>query len=383
MLYEFLSANREELIHRCRAKVVARTAPCPTEPELKYGIPLFLEQLTGILRQAETANQGVPAGLARDNSAKLKAPANLTQTAASHGSELLQQGFTVDQVVHDYGDLCQAITELAVEQNASIATDEFRTLNKCLDDAIAEAVTEYGRERDRLLTDEGATAANERLGFLAHELRNLLNSAMLAVDAIKGGKVGLTGATGAVLDRSLLGLRDLIERTLAEVRLSAGISARRTRVSVSELISGIQIAAILEAKVKGVELTCGPVAPGLWITADPYLLSAALTNLLQNGFKFTRPRGRVSLSVRATAERVLIEVADECGGLAAGKAEEMFLPFEQHSSDRSGLGLGLSISRRSVIENGGELYVRNLPGTGCVFTIDLPLMPAAAAPRKS
>ena len=77
-----------------------------------------------------------------------------------HGHELLLQGFTVSQVVHDYGDVCQAITELAVEMNAPISTDDFRMLNKCLDDAIAGAVTEFGREQNQSTLD-GETCARE------------------------------------------------------------------------------------------------------------------------------------------------------------------------------------------------------------------------------
>jgi signal transduction histidine kinase len=68
----------------------------------------------------------------------------------------------------------------------------------------------------------------------------------------------------------------------------------------------------------------------------------------------------------------MIEVKDECGGLPDGKAEELFRPFEQKSSDRTGLGLGLSISRRAVQANDGTLSVRNIAGVGCIFTIDFP-----------
>lgn len=127
-------------------------------------------------------------------------------TAARHGRELLQHGFTVDQVVHDYGDLCQAITDLAFERDAPFEVDEFRTLNRCLDNAIAGSVTEFIYQRDLLLEDAGVHALNDRLGFLAHELRSLIQTATLAVTAIKAGNVGLAGATGAVLDRSLIGL---------------------------------------------------------------------------------------------------------------------------------------------------------------------------------
>jgi signal transduction histidine kinase len=102
-----------------------------------------------------------------------------------------------------------------------------------------------------------------------------------------------------------------------------------------------------------------------------------MSNLLQNAFKFT-PTGTVVLSARATDERVFLEVADECGGLPAGKAAELFLPFTQRSADRSGLGLGLAIALRSARACGGELHVRDVPGYGCVFTIELPRQPAAS-----
>ena len=60
-------------------------------------------------------------------------------SAAKHGSDLLAMGFTVSQVVHDYGDVCQAITELAIEKRAKISAEDFHTLNRCLDTAIAES----------------------------------------------------------------------------------------------------------------------------------------------------------------------------------------------------------------------------------------------------
>ena len=64
-------------------------------------------------------------------------------TAGKHGQELLEQGFSIGQVVHDYGDLCQAVMELAAEIHASISVGEFHTLNRCLDNAIAQAVTAH------------------------------------------------------------------------------------------------------------------------------------------------------------------------------------------------------------------------------------------------
>lgn len=362
MLHEFLTANRDELVRRCRARVSQRIAPMPTAIELEHGIPLFLDQLIATLR----GELGAP----DEGSSQL--PAEIGTTAGKHGNELLREGFTVDQVVHDYGDLCQSFTELASEKKVNVEVDEYRTFNRCLDDAIADAVTAYGSARDKIMSSRGAQEMNERLGSLAHELRNLLNSAILAFDAIKSGNVAITGATGRVLDRSLLALRDTIDRSLAEVRLGAGLAVHREPINVSDFVHELQVAAAMDAGVREIAFEVAPIDNGLAVDADRQMLGSALSNLLQNAFKFSRRNGSVSLTVRAAGERILIEVADDCGGLPDGKAEELFRPFEQKSSDRSGVGLGLSISRRAVEANDGNLSVRNVPGKGCVFTIDLP-----------
>ena len=372
MLHEFLDANRTELIERCRAKVALRPAPRPTPKEMEHGIPLFLGQLIETLRLEQGHGAAKNPGISGPSQPERHVPSEIATAATKHGHELLRQGFTVDQVVHDYGDLCQAVTELAIEKKAPVSADEFHTLNRCLDDAIADAVTEFGWQRDQLISEMGNRAMSERLGFLAHELRNFLNTAMLSFAAIKSGSVGLNGATAAVLDKSLVGLRDLIDRALADVRLAAGVPTQLDYVAVVRFIAEVQVAASLEAKAKGCEFTVFPVEPGLAVHADKQLLYSAVSNLLQNAFKFTRPHGHVSLKAYGTGDRVLIEVEDQCGGLPPGKAEAMFLSFEQHHADRSGLGLGLSISRRAVEACGGKLRVRDMPGIGCVFTIDLP-----------
>ena len=370
MLHKFLSANRTDLIDRCRAKVAQRS-PGAAERELQHGITPFLEQLIRTLRVEQTAKPM--------RSRKISGPAGgqtalseIGETASQHGRELLQHGYSVEEVVHDYGDLCQAITDLAFERDAPISTDEFRTLNRCLDNAIAIAVTEFGYLRDSDLADKQAIALNERLGFFAHELRNQLATATLALSIIKMGNVGLSGATGTVLDRSLVGLRNLIDRSLAEVRMTAGLPVELQVFSLNDFIAEIKVSASLEADVKHCVLFVADVDARLAITGDRDLLLSAVGNLLQNAFKFTHPHSEVTLNAYASADRILIDVEDNCGGLPPGKADHLFRPFVQGGGDTSGLGLGLSIARRSVEANGGVLCVRDVPGTGCVFTIDLP-----------
>jgi signal transduction histidine kinase len=207
---------------------------------------------------------------------------------------------------------------------------------------------------------------------LVHELRNLLHAATLSFDIIKRGAVGVGGSTGAVHARSLAGLTTLVERALAEVRLESG-RPHLQRLLLVEFIEEVSLIAEMQAEARGVKFSTHPVGDGdLAVDADRQLLGSAVSNLLQNAFKFTRPGGMVSLVTRATGNRVLIEISDECGGLPDGKAEELFLPFTQAGADRSGLGLGLSIALAAVRLNSGFLTVRDLPGSGCVFTIDLP-----------
>jgi len=297
--------------------------------------------------------------------------------ATEHGHELRKHGYTVNQVVHGYGDLCQAITELAIQESASVSPEDFKTLNGCLDNAIASAVTEFAREREEMISESESRAMSERLGFLAHELRNFLNTAILSFAAIKSGSVAVNGATSAIVDRSLVGLRDLIDHALADVRLEAGMPTRLEPVAVDRFIAEAQVSAALGARAKGCSFTVAPVERGLRVCVDRQMLSSSVSNLLQNAFKFTRSHSHVTLRAYGREERVLIEVEDECGGLPAGKEKTLFTSFQQHGVDRSGLGLGLSISRRAVEACGGTLGVRDMPGLGCVFPIDLPRLTAA------
>ena len=275
-------------------------------------------------------------------------------------------------MVHDYGDLCQSITDLAFERDAPFSIDEFRTLNRCLDNAIADAVSEFNLQRDNILANKQANDLKEQLGIFAHELRNLLGTASLAFTAAKTGNLALTGATGTVLEKSLIGLGTLIDRSLAEVRIAAGPPEIKERFSLAAFITDTKNAATLEAQARGCTLIVSDVDPLLGVLADRDLLFAALGNLLQNAFKFTRPHSDITLHAYASEDRILIEVGDQCGGLPPGSSEKLFAPFHQQSKDRSGLGLGLSISRQSVEASSGQLSVRDLPGVGCVFTISLP-----------
>lgn len=363
VLREFITAHRQQIIDRARERVRGRTAPKLLEAALDFGVPLFLTQLVAALAWQEPSAPLHLVGASPPD----PPPTPINDAAALHGQELLRNGFSISQVVHGYGDVCQVVTDLAHESNAPISSQEFHVFNRCLDDAIAGAVTAYGEQRERDLAYEGT----ERVGVLAHELRNLLNTAVLSFDVIKRGTVGLGGSTSAVHARSLAGLRGLADRSLAEVKLAAG-QVKLARVSLAELIEEVQLSAALEAEGHRLKFEVDAVDPQLAIDADRQLLSSALFNLLQNGFKYSRAGGTVRLSAHATDTQVLIDVADACGGLPPGTAEALFEPFERAEAKGEGLGLGLTIALNAVRAHAGQILVRDVPAKGCVFTIALP-----------
>jgi len=186
--------------------------PRATEAEFVYGVPLFFEQLIEALKDCDRAND------------------EMNASAAKHGNEMLRLGFTVAQVVYDYGNLCQAVTEIAFELNAPIALKEFQTLSVCLDDAMAQAVTEYGRLREESVVEDGVI----RIEVLADQMQSELTAAILAFSVLKDGKSALDGNVGALLDRSLQRLNDLVDPSLTEGRLEATSKKRDPIKTVKE-----------------------------------------------------------------------------------------------------------------------------------------------------
>ena len=364
MLFEFVESNRDRIVARTRDRLRERSWPSVSNDEIDHGVPLFLTQLVRTLQQEMTATPYSSDAIG--------------SSAAKHGAELLAAGFNVSQVVHDYGDICQAITEIAIEEEVPISVEEFHTLNRCLDNAIAEAVTEH----TRLTAERRSVEEVERLGHTAHELRDLLNSALLAFQTLKRGTVAINGNTGAVLGRSLTSLRDLIERSLAEVRLAAG-KHRPERLVVAELLDQVAASGMLHAEYRGVGFTVEPVDQDLTVDGDPQLLTSAVMNLLHNAFKYTPAGGAVTLRARAEGSTLSIAIEDQCGGIPDSRGD-LFQPFgERRGSDRSGLGLGLSIARNAVRAHHGDIAIRNLPGRGCVFTVEMPLaVPARVAAAR-
>jgi hypothetical protein len=216
MLSEFLHSNRSELIERCKAKAAKRNK---SEPVYNTdGIPQFISQLIAEFRAEEALAGKKPPAPGRPTLALV--PADIPTSAAKHGTELRRQGLTIDQVVHDYGDLCQALTELAIEKDAPISVDEFHTFNRCLDDAIAGAVTSYSRNNTHPVSHW--SAMGEKPESVEDQIRILLRSATVSFAAIRAGQVAINGTTASLHSSNLVDLKTLLDVVLADGEPGAG-----------------------------------------------------------------------------------------------------------------------------------------------------------------
>jgi signal transduction histidine kinase len=351
MLHEFLQTYRNEILELSEEKTKTLAGNRANSEKLKQGLPLFYEQLITVLEQKLSEKPHV----------------DILSTAALHGKEFLNLGYSLSHVVHSYGSMCQAITELATQKNANISPYEFNILNGCLDVAIASAVSEFQYRSN----EAGEARELKHLGFLAHELRNALSSATVAQEMIRAGLVGVGGSTAAVLEANLVRMRNLIDRSLSEVRMRADSDLYVEKFYLSKLFDQIVVTAKVDASKRNQTIS-SDVDWKIEVEGDRQFLLSAIANLVQNALKYSKTGGKIELRGKLSGDRVIIEVEDECGGIQTDKISTLFKPFTQENEDRSGLGLGLSITQRAVHLSQGTIKVRNKPGSGCTFIVDVP-----------
>jgi hypothetical protein len=227
MLPDFLLKNEKKVLALTEEKTLELAGHHPSSAKMKSGLPLFYRQVIEVIRHAgqlsaspvknvvaiaKAADSGDEPAMAE--AAGQPEEAKLAKTAGLHGIEMLSLGYSLSHVVHAYGAMCQAITEVADSKKIRIEPSEFHALNRCLDVAIAGAVTEFQHIKD--MQKEGANAEPT---FLAYEMRDALTSVTVALHMIKTGAVGFGGHTGQLLERSLVRMEELIDQSLMKPKL--------------------------------------------------------------------------------------------------------------------------------------------------------------------
>lgn len=219
MLQEFIRDNRAELIDRCNRMGANDDLPFARSVGDGPGVPVFLDQLIDALRIEQ-----VPAVSSAQVRRQELQTSDIGRTAAQRGAELLRRGYTIGEVVHEYGNVCQSVTELAIERMAQISNQEFRTLNRCLDDAIADAVTSYA-SAGKGVQGRRTRDVDDRLDAFADEHARLLAVADQAFSAIRAGNVGATGATGTLLLHALTELAHVVDRAITDIQSEAAVAS--------------------------------------------------------------------------------------------------------------------------------------------------------------
>lgn len=351
---EVLQAHKDAVVEDWKGRVAGTLSPqAMPAPEIVDSLPMLLDEIIDNLRRVRSA-PGEVALL--DHSA----------VAAEHGSQRFRAGFSLQAVVREYNILRECIFDLLEAAGTSVSLLEVRVLSHALSTAVADAAGRFSQERDEQLERQ----AGEHLAFLAHELRNPITSGQFALELLRTRKQP-SGRELDVLQRSLSRLQELIDHSLVQIRLRRmEMHPERTRLAglVREVVSECEV----DAEIKGCSLRL-QLDDDVEVVCDPRLIGSALSNLIRNAVKFTRPGGVIDVRLRAAEGLATLEVEDECGGLPPGKVEELFTPFMQARSDRRGFGLGLAIAKHAVEQHGGAIQVHDVAGKGCVFLISLPV----------
>jgi signal transduction histidine kinase len=321
---------------------------------------------------------GLASALDGDDRADGARGPGVREGAAELGHERFELGDDVAAIVGDYDLLRIVLFEQIADAGVTPSVAEARIICGHLVGAVGDAAARHATERDRLLKVQAA----KHIGFLAHELRNPLSSIGMAFALLQSRSL-LPADEPCVraVERGLRSVSALIDDALIGASLDGGGEIQVHDVDVAELVASLIEEALPQAHHKRVRLTweCDVEA----CQADARYLRSALSNLIRNAVKFTRPDTAVRVAARSVDGAVVIEVEDACGGIAAQDLERLFDPFVQRGADRSGFGLGLAIARQAMDAHQGSLRARSLPERGCVFTLELPAGEATSHVRST
>lgn len=342
---------------RWKARVLGRIAPksLPTL-ELVDHLPRFLDEVIDAL---EVASRGDPDAASTVD----------RKTAASHGEQRLRLGFSLDAVVREYGVLREVIEDLIHEHGNTLSPAQLRCFGHAFTAGVAAAVSEYASQRDAELTRQH----NEHLGFIAHELRNPLSTASLALEFLtQGGYLPVALRPSRALVRSIEQMQSLVDHALQLARGASGVELRREAMMLRQLLEDTEELAGADAFALGVSLTVDVTQDGE-VFVDHRLVRSALSNLVCNALKYSHRGGSVEVRGRVEGDRAVFEIEDSCGGIEPGKLEQAFSPFVRLDNGKTGFGLGLPIAKQAADAHGGTIRVQNLSGKGCIFILELPI----------
>jgi signal transduction histidine kinase len=227
---------------------------------------------------------------------------------------------------------------------------------------------------------------NEQLAFVAHELRNPLNTAAGWLEVLNQEDTGLASRQHVVgvLTRNVKTLARMVEELVDQTRVVQDLVVLECEAAdFRALLERVCDDARGLAHAKRLKFTC-EIDEGISVLrCDAFRIQQALSNVLGNAIKFvTGPGGAVQLTATLQGDMLECTVRDTGPGISREHLDTIFEPFirvDAHGAS-SGLGLGLSISRKLIELHDGSITAESEGlGHGAAFRIRLPL----AGPREN
>jgi PAS domain S-box-containing protein len=250
---------------------------------------------------------------------------------------------------------------------------------------LAEDITEL-KARDSELR-EADQRKDEFIATLAHELRNPLAPMRTSLDVLQRLPVDAAERASmmSIIDRQVTHMTRLVDDLLEVSRVTRGMIALRKEsidlvVAVRQCVEAAAPTAAAGEQTVTLDLPDGPLP----ISADPVRLTQVITNLLSNACKFTRQRGRITVSARSEGRVAILQVRDDGVGIPQNMLVRVFEPFTQVDRSfgraRGGLGIGLTLVKQLVEMHGGSVEADSAgEGQGALFTVRLPIAEAIRA----
>jgi signal transduction histidine kinase len=343
-LGDAIAEHRGEIRRRWLDRVVAVVGESGIpQTDLIEALPEYLE------RAARSLRAGEDIGVA------------WADVARHHAVTRVQMGFDISQLVHELTVLREVIAEIAGRS---------AVLTGMIDAAISESVKSYVDARDHA----ARRAQAERVGFITHELRNPLNTAMLTSSQLRKHARSEHTRMLDILDRNHQRMRDLIDGVLLTQKMESGhLETHPTEVNLRELLGDALANARAASEAKGLAFDAR-FDPELTLRVDPVLTRSAVQNLVDNATQYT-DHGKIEIAVEERENTLVVHVRDTCGGISHDELKTIFEPFRRGHTIKPGTGLGLAIARRGVEAQGGEIHAESDGKRGCHFWITLPKFP--------
>ena len=366
-LATLVTQERQVVLARWRQQV--RELPSARHldvPTLNDHIPGLLDELAAALHIK--SEQTIPEAVA--------------DSPPAHGSQRLQAGFDIEEVVAEYNILRGCIHDLADDHGMNLQGKPFHIINRVFDHAIGLAVQTYATERAL----EVQRRREEYLAFVAHDLRTPLNAISLAGRILETTFQG-RGAEGMLktLRRSVQNLETLVAQVLEEntnLETEVGVKLERREFDLWPMVEGL-IHDFRPAGGTASTQLINEVPDDLVVYADAGLLKRVFQNLIGNAIHYT-PRGTITVGARTLATERSVEcwVADNGAGIPEAFLEKIFDSGESDPQNVGGTGLGLAIVKTFTEAHGGNVTVETKEGVGSTFRFSLPSKASTGDPRN-